>query len=202
MKPDSKSTTFRGLVDELRRRCARRGVELNDGVAELILADRINAVAGLLRVSDQHAMRTCLHDDAIAGLVEVCVRARTEQWAEVELASPMLLPVAQAATVIGALAASCQAATTASGRTETTTSVVEATAAILNIAGAIARAGDTGQPILDAETVVIARNQLGAMLAHLSDGSWQMPGHRNGPDGRYHDLAMRDRIQHDLQLLQ
>ena len=49
MKPDSKSITFRGLADELRRGCASRGIDLNDGVAELILADRINALAGLFR---------------------------------------------------------------------------------------------------------------------------------------------------------
>jgi hypothetical protein len=114
----------------------------------------------------------------------------------------MLLLIPHAATVIGALAASCQAATTASGRTETTTAVMEATAAILGIAGAIARAGDTGQAILDEQTAVVARNLLAATVYHLSDGSRQMPGDRNLPDGRDQDLAMRNRINQDLQLLQ
>jgi len=112
-----------------------------------------------------------------------------------------LLPIPHAATIIGALAASCQAATTAPNRTETTTAIHEATAAILHIAGAIARAGEDGQAILDADTVVIARTQLSTMLERLTDGTWHMPGHARLPNRREHDLAMRDRIAQDLQWL-
>jgi hypothetical protein len=77
---------------------------------------------------------------------------------------------------------------------------MEATAAIVRIAGAIARASDTDPAIVDAETAVIARSQLAAAVAHLSNGSWTMPGHRCLPDAR--DLAMAQRIQSDAQLLQ
>jgi hypothetical protein len=51
--------------------------------------------------------------------------------------------------------------------------------------------------IIDAETAVIARSQLAATVAHLSNGSWQMPGHRSLPDARAHDRAMAERIQRD-----
>lgn len=202
MKPESRSTVFRRLADQLRASCARRGLDLNEGIAELILADRINEVARLLRVTDQHAMRTYFHDDTINDLADLCVRAREQQDVEVELASPMVLPIPHAATVIGSLAASCQAATTASRRTEATTAVMEATAAIVRIAGAIARAGDTEPAILHAETAVVARSQLAATIAHLSNGDWQMPGHRGLPDAREHDLAMAQRIKRDRDLLQ
>jgi hypothetical protein len=192
MKPESRSTVFRRLADQLRTRCARRGLDLNEGVAELILADRITKVAALLRVTEQHAMRTYFHDDTINDLADLCVRARERQNVEVELASPMMLPIPHAATVIASLAASCQAATTAALRTETTTAVMEATAAIVRIAGAIARAGDLEPAIIDANTAVITRSQLDAMVAHLNNGSWQMPGHRNLPDAHEHD---RDLLQ-------
>jgi hypothetical protein len=183
------------------RRCERCGVEMRDGTAELILANRINAVASTLRVSDHHAMRTYVTDDVIAELVDLCERARAHQQAEIELASPMLPPTPHAAAIIGALAAACQAATTATHRTKTNTAIHEATGAILRIAGAIARADDTGQAILDAETAVIARSLLSTMVKHLTDGTWRMPGHESQPDGREQDLAMRDRIARDLELL-
>src|SRR5262249_54760951 len=98
MKPDSKSVIFRRLVDQLRGGCAQRSVEMDDGVAELILADRITSVARVLRVGDQRAMCWYFHDDAIGDLIDICVRVRAEQRAEVDLASPMLLPITHAAT--------------------------------------------------------------------------------------------------------
>jgi hypothetical protein len=202
MKPDSKSTTFRHLAQQLRDGCERRGIQLDDGAAEIILADRVNAVANKLRVTDHHAMRSYFTDDMIEQIVGLCERERTQQQAEIELASPMLLPIPHAATIIGALAASCQAATIATHRTDTTIAVHEATAAILRIAGAIARAGDTGCAILNAATAVIASTQLSTMVECLTDGTWHMPDHERLPDNRGHDLAMRDRIAHDLELLQ
>jgi hypothetical protein len=39
------------------------------------------------------------------------------------------------------------------------------------------------------------------MVDHLGAGTWHMPGHETLPDGRRHDLAMRDRIERDLQIL-
>ena len=201
MRPNSKSTVFHDLAGQLRAGCARHGVDLAGGVAELILADRINAVAARLRISDAEIMRTYCGEDAIAALVQVCIQARAEQAHEIDRASPMLLPLRHAATIIGALAASCQAATTAPNRAESTTAVIEATAAILAVAGAIARADPTGPAILDAQTAVIARTQLSTTVDHLSAGTWHMPGHDTLSDARQHDLALRDRIQHDLQLL-
>jgi hypothetical protein len=201
MKPDSRSTTFRRLAEQLREGCQRRGIQLDDGVAELIVAEHINAVAATLRVTDHQVMRTYLSDDIIEQIVARCERARTQQQAEVDLASLMLLPIPHAATIIGALAASCQAATTAEHRTETVTAILEATSAILRIAGAIARAGDAGPAILDAETAVIAHTQLSTMAHHLTDGVWHLPGHEQLPDAREHDLSMANRIQRDLQLL-
>src|SRR5262245_41532483 len=112
MKSDSKNATFQCLANQLRQGCAALGVALNDGVAEVILADRISALASVLGVSDQHAMRTYFSEAEMSALIEVCVGARAEQQTEVGRASPMVLPVPQAAAVIGALAASCQAATT------------------------------------------------------------------------------------------
>lgn len=186
MTPDSKSTVFRRLADQLRTGCEHRDLTMRDGTAELILAERINAVAGMLRITE---------------LVNVCEQARAHQQTEIDLASPMLLPIPHAATIIGALAASCQAATTAANHTETTIAVCEATAAILHIAAAIARAGEDAHAILDADTAVIARTQLSTMVERLTDGTWHMPGHERLPDRREQDLAMRDRIAQDLQWL-
>jgi hypothetical protein len=184
VKPDSTSKTFRTLTQQLRDGCRRRGVDLDHGAAELILADHVNAVAARLRITDTHALRGYLTDEAVNQLAEVCARARAHHDRDVELASPMLLPVAHAATIIGAPAASCEAATTAEHRAETTTAVREAAATILRIAGAI------------------ARDQLSTMVDHLTDGSWHMPDHQQLPDARAHDLALRDRIARDRELLQ
>jgi hypothetical protein len=202
MKPDTKSTTFRRLAEQLSDSCERRGIHLDNGAAERILAEHINAIAGRLRVTDHHAMRAYFTDDIIEEIVGRCEQAHAQQQAEVELASPMLLTIPHAATVIDALTASCQAATTATLRTDTSTAVLEATSAILGIAGAIARASDAGQAILDAETAVIARTQLSTMIERLTDGTWHIPGHEPLPDAREHDLAMRDRMTRDLELLQ
>jgi hypothetical protein len=80
--------------------------------------------------------------------------------------------------------------------------ITEATSAIVRIAGAIARAGDTGAAILDAETAVIARTQLSTMVHNLADGVWHLPGHELLTDARQHDRSMADRIQRDLRLLE
>jgi hypothetical protein len=103
---------------------------------------------------------------------------------------------------VGALAASCQAATTAGHRTETVTAVIEATSGILRIAGAIARTGDTGHAILDAQMTVIAPRQLSTTAHSLTEGAWHVPGHQRLPEAREHDLSMANRIRHDLGLLQ
>ena len=39
------------------------------------------------------------------------------------------------------------------------------------------------------------------MVDHLGAGTWHMPGHQNLVDAHQHDLAMRDRIERDLQIL-
>jgi len=44
--PDSESTVSRRLADQLRAGCEHCGITMSDGTAELILANRINAVAG------------------------------------------------------------------------------------------------------------------------------------------------------------
>ena len=101
------------FAEQLREGCQRRGIHLDDGVAELIVAEHINAVADRLRVTDHHAMRTYITDDTIEQIIARCEQARDQEQAEVDLASPMVLPIAHAATIIGALATACQAATTA-----------------------------------------------------------------------------------------
>ncbi|MGE5830410.1 MAG: hypothetical protein ACM30G_18905 [Micromonosporaceae bacterium] len=57
------------MVDQLRRGCLQHGIEPHEGVAEAILADRINAVSSALGVGGQHAMRTYFSEAAIGDLV-------------------------------------------------------------------------------------------------------------------------------------
>jgi hypothetical protein len=94
--------------------------------------------------------------------------------------------------------ASCQAATTTTHRSETATSIHEATT-ILHIAGDTARAKDTAPA--DADAAVIARTQLSTMIERLTDGTWHVPGPERLPDARRQDLALRDRIAADLEYL-
>jgi hypothetical protein len=83
------------FAEQLREGCQRRGIHLDDGVAELIVAEHINAVADRLRVTDHHAMPTYVTDDTIEQIIARCEQARDQEQAEVDLAS---LPIAHAAT--------------------------------------------------------------------------------------------------------
>ena len=112
MNPNSRSQLFRQLARQLHEGCQRRGLPLPGGAAEHILADHITALAAWLRVTDRHAMQTYLTDEAIDQLVDKCLQAKAEPNIEVDLASPLLLPLPHAARVIAGLGMAMTTATT------------------------------------------------------------------------------------------
>src|SRR5437016_4104977 len=62
---------FHTYAARLHAACAELGLQLRDGAAETFLAQRIRAVADVMRISDRHALRTYIDDTAIDRLVDV-----------------------------------------------------------------------------------------------------------------------------------
>jgi hypothetical protein len=202
VNPNSNSRSFRRLAQQLRDGCQRRGVVLPDGAAEHILADRIHTVAELLRVTERHAMQTYVTDETIEQIVDLCVQAKAERDLEVELSSPMLLPIPQAARVIAGLGMAIAAATTSPDHSTATTAIRESSDALTQIALALSRAGDAGAALIEAATAVTARAELTRFAEHLADQTWTIPDHDHLPDRDARIRRIRQAVLHDIGYLQ
>jgi len=139
-----RSKVFRRLVHQLRDGCEHRGLTLADGHAEHFLAGRIDCVAAVTGVTDHHAMNVYLADYHVEAIAERHHRARLTQATQIEEASPVLPPVAQALHNVGSLAAVIDAATTAPQRLIADVAIRDSTSALMSIAAAIGPATDTG----------------------------------------------------------
>jgi hypothetical protein len=203
VNPNSKSRLFRQLAQQLRDSCRHRGLTLPDGAAEQILADRIADVAKLLRVTERHAMATYLTDEALDQIVDLCVQAKTERDTEVELASPMLLPIAHAARIIAGLGMAVTAATTSADHSTATTAIREAADTLTHIALAVSRAGDTGHALIEPSTAVAARAELTRFADHLAEGTWTIPDeHDDLADSAERNQRLHAAVLHDIGYLQ
>ncbi len=206
MNPNSKSQRFRLLAHQLRDGCHRRGLTLPDGAAERILADHITAIAKRLRITDRHAMQTYLTDESIDNLIDKCLQAKAEHDIEVDLASPLLLPIPHAARIIAGLGTAITAATTSADHDNATTAIREASDTLTNIALALSHAGDTGHALLAPATAVAARAELTRFADHLADGTWTIPDDADQPDDPDHTAERRQRLHdtvvHDIRYLQ
>jgi hypothetical protein len=206
VKPNSKSQRFRLLAQQLRDGCQRRGLTLPDGAAEHILADHITAIAKRLRITDRHAMQTYLTDETIDQLVDKCLQAKAERDIEVDLASPLLLPIAHAARIIAGLGMAITAATTSADHNNATTAIREASDTLTNIALALSHAADTGHALINPATAVAARAELTRFADHLADGTWTIPDdadHHNDPErADQRRQRLRDAVLHDISYLQ
>jgi hypothetical protein len=197
VNPNSNSRLFRQLAQQLRDGCQHHGVALPDGAAE-----HIHTVAELLRVTERHAMQTHLTDEAIEQIVDLCVQAKAERDIEVELSSPMLLPIPHAARIIAGLGMAVTAATTSSDPSTATTAIRESADALTQIALAISRAGATGPALIDASTAVAARAELTRFTEQLADRTWTIPDDQNLPDPATRNRRVREAVLHDLDYLQ
>ncbi len=189
---------FRTHAARLRERCAERGLHLRDGAAETFLAQRIRAVADVMRISDRHALRTYLDDTAIDRLVDVLADGADRLHAAIDAASPLLLPVLSAARITAALGqVACWAATNSAHDAQQAAALIEtAAAAVTEWAMAIERAGTEQVALISADTAVRTRNALETFADRLAAGTWRTP-RRPGED----DRGLQQAILNDLHLL-
>jgi hypothetical protein len=205
VNPNSNSRLFRQLAQQLHDGYQRRGLTLPDGAAEHLLADHITAVAKRLRVTDRHAMQTYLTDETLDQLADRCLRAKAERDIEVDLASPLLLPIPHAAHIIAGLGMAITAATTSADQHTATTAIREASDTLTNIALAVSRASDTGHALIEPATAVAARAELTRFADHLADRTWTIPDdadHPDDPDAAQRHRRLRDTVLHDISYLQ
>jgi hypothetical protein len=121
---------FRTGAARLHAACAERGLHLRHGAAETFLAQRIRAVADVMRISDRHALRTYIDETAIDRLVDVIADGAHRLHAAIDAASPLLLPVSQAARITAALGqVACWAATNSANDAQHATALIETAAA-------------------------------------------------------------------------
>jgi hypothetical protein len=192
------STQFRTHAARLRERCAERGLHLRDGAAEAFLAQRIRAVAEVMRISDRHALRRYIDDNAIDRLVDVIADGTDRLHAVIAAASPLLLPVPQAARITGALGqVACWASTNSANDARSAAALIETAAtAVTEWATAIERAGTDGVALISADTAVRTRHALETFADKLATGTWTTP-RQPGED----DRGLHDAIVNDLHLL-
>jgi hypothetical protein len=192
------STQFRTQAARLRERCAERGLHLRDGAAEAFLAQRIRAVADVMRITERHALRSYIDDNAIDRLVDVIADGADRLHAVIDAASPLLLPVPQAARITAALGqVACWAATNSANDARPAAALIETAAtAVTEWATAIERAGTDGVTLISADTAVRTRHALETFADKLATGTWTTP-RQPGED----DRSLRDAIINDLHLL-
>jgi hypothetical protein len=92
------SPKSKDLADKLHNAATARGLTLYDDAAQAFLANRIREVATALDIS-QHQALLQEFDDDIPTLVDVLA----DGYTRLDAASPILLPIPQAARVIAAL---------------------------------------------------------------------------------------------------
>jgi hypothetical protein len=153
---------FRIYAVRLHQRCAERGLRLRDGAAEAFLAQRIRAVADVMRISDRHALRRYIDDHAIDRLVDVIADGADRLHAAIDAASPLLLPVPQAARVTAALGqVACWARINSANDPQQAAALIETAAtAVTEWAMAIERAGTDQVALIGADTAVRTRHAL------------------------------------------
>ena len=120
-------------------------------------------------------MQTYLTDETLDQIVDKCLQAKAEHDIEVDLASPLLLPIPHAACIIAGLGTAITAATTSAEHNNATTAIREASDTLTNIALAVSRGGDTGPALIAPATAVAARAELTRFADHLADGTWTIP---------------------------
>jgi len=189
---------FRTRAARLHAACAERGLHLRHGPAETFLAQRIRAVADVMRISDRHALRTYVDETAIDRLVDVIADGADRLHAAIDAASLLLLPVPQAARITAALGqVACWAATNSANDAQHATALIETAAvAVTEWAMAIERAGTEQVALISADTAVRTRHALETFAEKLATGTWHTP-RQPGED----DCGLRDAIINDLQLL-
>ncbi len=192
------SSEFRTHAARLRERCAERGLQLRDGAAETFLAQRIRAVADVMRISDRHALRRYVDETAIDRLVDVLADGADRLHAVIDAASPLLLPVPSAARITAALGqVACWAATNSGHDVQQATALIETAAtAVTEWAMAIERAGTEQVALIGADTAVRTRHALETFADKLATGTWRTP-RRPGED----DRGLHQAIIDDLHLL-
>jgi hypothetical protein len=207
VNPNSKSQRFRLLAQQLRDGCERRGLTLPDGAAEHILADHITAIATRLRIADCHAMQTYLTDEAIDHIVDKCLQAKAERDIEVDLASPLLLPIPHAARIIAGLGMAITAATTSadhSKRHHRDPGSQRHPHQHRTRPQPRRRHRPRPHRTRDRRT---ARAELTRLADHLADGTWTiLDDHANHPADPDHAAQRRQRlhdaVRHDISYLQ
>jgi hypothetical protein len=188
------STQFRTHAARLRERCAERGLHLRDGAAEAFLAQRIRAVAEVMRISERHALRRYIDDNAIDRLVDVIADGADRLHAVIDAASPLLLPVPQAARITAALGqVACWAAiNSANGAPHDRALIETAATAVTEWATAIERAGTDGVALISADTAVRTRHALETFADKLATGTRTTPRQPGEDDRGLHDAIIND----------
>jgi hypothetical protein len=195
------SSEFRIHAARLHQRCAERGLHLRDGAAEAFLAQRIRAVADVMRISQRHALHRYIDDHAIDRLVDVIADGADRLHAAIDTASPLLLPVPQAARITAALGqVACWAATnianSANDHPDAMALIETAATAVTEWAMAIERAGTDHVALIGADTAVRTRHALETFADKLATGTWSTP-RQPGAD----DRGLHEAIINDLQML-
>jgi hypothetical protein len=193
---------MRNLATQLRAAAAERGLRLLDGPAEAFLAKRIRDVASALGIGEDAALRQEFNDEDVATLVEVLADGATRLDAAYSDASPILLPVSQAARIIAALGQAALHANInrAANASRSSAAIENAAAAITTIAIAIERAGSGSTVIVEAAAVIQARFAMTALADNITSGAW-IAGGDTADERRTRAQRISETVTRDLQLL-
>ncbi|MDQ7910203.1 hypothetical protein RB614_37480 [Phytohabitans sp. ZYX-F-186] len=194
---------FKDLAAKLHDAAAARGLILYDGAAEAFLAERIRQVATALGISQHQALlRGFDDDDVVPSLVGVLADGYARLDAVYDNASPILLPVAQAARIVAACGQAALHAdfNRAANPARSAATVENAAAAITTIAVAIERVGSSTAAVIEAAAVIQARFAMTTLADNLASGTWASGGDTD-EQRRARAQRMRQTVTRDLQLL-
>jgi hypothetical protein len=169
----------------LRDEAAERGLTLVAGEAENLLADRVAAVAGTLRVTERTALDTYLTEENVAGIATTLATQAASYRSAVQATEPISLSVAETGRVIAALGMAIKLAAEHAEATGADASGVahDGADAVVGIGAVIAKAGRAPRVEVGGQMLVWTRGVLVRTIELLRAGRWRCPCRTPHPPG-------------------
>lgn len=191
---------FRELAAFLREQAGQRGVVLVAGEAEIVLADRVTAIAARLRVTDRTALGY-VSEDGLALLAQE-LGSLAEQYSDAtESAEPVTINSADVGRVVAAIGMAIKLAAghTEDHQADATGIATDGSDALVGLGAAMSAANSGGEIRLGGQHLVWTRKVLLRTIELIGDGTWACPC--GGPHTAASACSLQRQLTGDLHLV-
>jgi hypothetical protein len=191
---------FRELTALLRERAGQEGVMLVGGEAEIILADRVTAIASQLRVTQRTAL-DYVSEDNLELLIQKLSSLAEEYDDAVQTAEPISIKITDTGRVVAALGMAVKlAAEHIEGHQADAAGITtDGADALVGLGMAMSAAGDVGEFQFGGQHLVWTRKVLLRTIELISNGTWACPC--EGPHSGTSACRLQRQLTGDLYLV-